>query len=484
MKKFRSYSIALLSISLAAFTACSGNNSKKIEAEKFEVHGGKIMAEENGFSGRGYINFASHINGFVEIPVNVKKDGDYAIKITFKNSIHDDWAGLRLEYDEGKYICSQRLPETSSFSSVYINAAVTFTKGKHTLKVISVNRSWLLDSIELVPLTEEILEQISPAKLPVSKNAGSASRALYKYLLSQRGKAIISGQQYSSMLDVDVIEEETGKVPAILGIDMMDYSPSRVEHGARGTVVRRAKAWVKTGGLITCCWHWNAPAQLIDENKAEMHWYDGFRSKATKFDFSKAIKDKNSEEYSLIIRDIDAIAVQLKALQDADIPILWRPLHEASGGWFWWGSKGAENYKELYKILFDRLENYHQLNNLIWVWNGQNPDWYPGDEYVDVVSYDTYPGKQIYGSFYNELQTVQTASTMPKLCALSENGPIPDVEKIIEEKLPWSWFCTWCGEFVQKDGAYSGEYTDAETLKKFYNSEYLISRDEVKFKRK
>ena len=82
------------------------------------------------------------------------------------------------------------------------------------------------------------------------------------------------------------------------------------------------------------------------------------------------------------------------------------------------------------------------------------------------------------------MQTVQTASTMPKLCALSENGPLPDIEKIAEEKLPWSWFCTWCGEFVQKDGAYSGEYTDAETLKKFYNSEYLISRDEVKFKRK
>lgn len=471
----------IFALMFAMFAACSGKDTqKKYEAEEVEVHGGRAMSEESGFSGKGYVSFGSHINGYVELPFSVSQDGVYAVRITYAAQSKNDWSGVRVEYDDGKYLCSQRLPESESFSQVLVNAPLELAKGQHKLKIIALNRGWLFDCMEVIPATEEIIASITPSKNPVSKNASAATRKLYDYLLSVRGKGIISGQQISSMAEIDVIEEMTGKTPAILGLDMMDYSPSRVERGARGNSVRRAKAWVKKGGIVTFCWHWNAPTQLVDEDRPEMRWYDGFRTKATKFDFSKAIKDKNSEEYRLIIRDIDAIAVQLKSLQDSDVPVLWRPLHEASGGWFWWGSKGAENYKSLYKILFDRLENYHKLTNLIWVWNAQNPEWYPGDEYVDVVSYDTYPPKRSYGTFHDELQAVQSASTKPKLCALSENGTLPDITRLAAEKSVWSWFCTWCGEFIERGGSYSDEYTDADSLKKFYASEYLISLDDLR----
>ena len=460
MKKLLAELFLLILVLMSA--SCSEDIGKKLKGEK--------MALEK---------FSSYSNASIEIPFTVKNDGEYALKLNYKNDLKEDWAAVRIEYDDGKYLCSQRLAETDDFSSVYANNILTLSKGKHTVKITSVNHSWLFDSMEILPLNDELLAKITPAKNPVSKNASEKTKALYSYLLSLRGKAILSGQQFSTTQELDAIESVTGKLPAILGLDMMDYSPSRVERGAKGNIIRRAKAYVKSGGIITCCWHWNAPDQLIDEDRPEMRWYDGFRTKATKFDFSKAIKDKNSREYQLIIRDIDAIALQLQALQEADIPVLWRPLHEASGGWFWWGSKGAENYKELYKILFDRLENYHKLNNLIWVWNGQNPKWYPGDEYVDVVSYDTYPGKREYKTFHTELQTVQTASCLPKLCALSENGTMPDVDKLAEEKSVWSWFCTWCGDFVQKEGKYSEEYTDLRTFKKYYENDFLITRDEV-----
>ena len=92
---------------------------------------------------------------------------------------------------------------------------------------------------------------------------------------------------------------------------------------------------------------------------------------------------EDEEGYELLMKDIDAIAQQLLILQEADVPILWRPLHEASGGWFWWGASGAEAYKQLYILLYDKLTNEYGLNNLIWLWNGQDADWYPGDEYVD-----------------------------------------------------------------------------------------------------
>jgi mannan endo-1,4-beta-mannosidase len=82
--------------------------------------------------------------------------------------------------------------------------------------------------------------------------------------------------------------------------------------------------------------------------------------------------------------------VQLKKLQDNGVPVLFRPLHEAEGKWFWWGAKGPEPAKKLYKIVFDRLTRVHKLQNLIWVWNSVAKDWYPGNSYVDVVSADTY----------------------------------------------------------------------------------------------
>ena len=81
--------------------------------------------------------------------------------------------------------------------------------------------------------------------------------------------------------------------------------------------------------MVTFCWHWNAPKDLIDQPGKE--WWRGFYTEATTFDVAKAMEDPQSEEYTLIIRDIDAIAVQLKKLANADVPVLWRPLHEAEG---------------------------------------------------------------------------------------------------------------------------------------------------------
>ena len=144
------------------------------------------------------------------------------------------------------------MPVSETFTSVYINNPVNFTKGTHEITVARVNEGWLLDSIEIVPLTEEIKNLITPSNKLAIKNPSKKTQALFDYLLSQRGKSILSGQYiYSDMNDINVIEEVTGKYPAIMGIDLIDYSPSRVEHGTRGTVIRKAKAWAKKNGIIT-----------------------------------------------------------------------------------------------------------------------------------------------------------------------------------------------------------------------------------------
>lgn len=145
------------------------------------------------------------------------------------------------------------------------------------------------------------------------------------------------------------VKTNIGKSPAILGVDMMDYSPSRVAYGTTSNEVENAIAHHNNGGIVTFVWHWNAPSGLYNSASQRAYsnipphnciltlfliaWYSGFYSTASSFNLGTALSNTNGNDYKLIIRDIDAIATQLKRLQSAGVPILWRPLHEAEGGW-------------------------------------------------------------------------------------------------------------------------------------------------------
>ncbi|MFR5757995.1 MAG: glycosyl hydrolase [Bacteroides cellulosilyticus] len=58
---------------------------------------------------------------------------------------------------------------------------------------------------------------------------------------------------------------------------------------------------------------------------------------------------------------------------------------------FWWGSDGADTYKKLWRYMFNFFKE-KGINNLIWVWTTQTKDvdFYPGDEYVDIIGRDIY----------------------------------------------------------------------------------------------
>jgi hypothetical protein len=178
------------------------------------------------------------------------------------------------------------------------------------------------------------------------------------------------------------------------------------------------------------------------------------------------------------MRDIDAIAVQLKKLKDANVPVLWRPLHEAEGAWFWWGAKGPESCKWLWKLVFDRLVNFHQLNNLIWVWTSTASaaaiDWYPGDDYVDIIGADIYLPAGTYSSNFIMFDNLASIFGGKKIITLSENGPMPDAERLFIERAAWNWFCTWSGSFIT-----DGLSNSAAQINTVFNHEYVITLDEL-----
>ncbi len=308
------------------------------------------------------------------------------------------------------------------------------------------------------------------------------AQALMDWLCGEYGSRMISGQyldEYQYGAELEAIASVTdGLYPAMVGMDFLNYSPSSVSLGSWPTSTEQAIEYWKKGYIVTFCWHWNAPEAYLDTTGN--NWWGGFYTQNTTFHLGKALSGEDPAGYNLLIRDMDAIAAQLTRLRDAGVPVLWRPLHEASGGWFWWGASGAKAYITLYRLMYDRFTTVHGLNNLIWIWNGQSKAWYPGDDVVDMIGEDLYPGKHVYDSQAAAFARCRSYTDARKLIMLSECGCVPSPVKCRNDGAMWSAWGTWCYEFVLKDDhTYSGEYSDAEALKKFYNEAITITRRDL-----
>lgn len=298
-------------------------------------------------------------------------------------------------------------------------------------------------------------------------NALPQAKRLMHYLIEVYGRQVISGQQEAPSAnppEFDFLQEQLGKQPAVRCLDYLHYSPAVNRPDG---VTERAVDWVqRRGGMVSICWHWFAPAGGAS-----------FYTKDTSFDVTRAVTP-GTEEYELVLHDLDRIAEELKVLQDAGIPVLWRPLHEADGAWFWWGAKGPEPCRKLFYMMFERFTKIHQLHHLIWVWtfakNEVASEWYPGDEYIDIVGIDKYfePGDHTANN--EGFSNLMNFSDGRKIITMPENGPIPDPSLLQEESASWLWFCPWWGKFVT-----DGETNSCEFLRAVYHHDYVITLDKL-----
>ncbi len=275
--------------------------------------------------------------------------------------------------------------------------------------------------------------------------ATEAARSLMAKLVADYGRYTWAGQHNS--IELDFIQSHTGREPAFVEGDLLNYSPSRVQYGSMpSNFTESCIALANSGYVLGLCWHWNAPTNLLNTDKEP--WYYGFYTAATTFNIAAALADTNSVEYSLILRDIDTIAVQLKKVSSNNIPVLWRPLHEASGRWFWWGAKGPGPFKALWRLMYDRLTVHHNLHNLVWVLTNEDPKWYPGDDVVDIVGVDAYPS-DTGDTLLKNWRALQWSFAGKKLLALTEFGGVPDVERMHSQGVWWSYFSCWNGTFIE-----------------------------------
>ena len=262
-------------------------------------------------------------------------------------------------------------------------------------------------------------------------SASPAARRLYAYLWRQYGQKTLTGQQEQGSAqpnpngELDYLQRVTGKLPAILGLDYIDPRDN-------DAVNDRATAWARSGGIVTLCWHWGAPDVGT-----------GYENSKKDFDVAAALKPGTPQNLAMV-RDMTEVARLLKVLQNRGVTVLWRPFHEFSGDWFWWGKHGPDAFKALWALMYDQFTRVHGLNNLIWVlgWAGQNvePPWYPGRATVDVAGADIYAND--HGNLAPMFAQVKAivGDTLP-IC-LHENGPVPD-PALLGPSADWLWFMTW-----------------------------------------
>ncbi|MBQ3136389.1 MAG: mannan endo-1,4-beta-mannosidase A and B [Clostridia bacterium] len=289
-----------------------------------------------------------------------------------------------------------------------------------------------------------------------NQNSSTETIVLYDYIADTERNAVISGQQESTWMgsadyETDYIYEASGKLPVIKGFDYMNDDFDGVNE--------RAIKWHEKGGIVTICWH--CGSDFSGEWK---------HCKETDIaDWEKALTE-GTEEYEKLVSGMDKGARALKELEAKGIPVLWRPFHEFDGDWFWWSRGGSECFKKLWKLMYDRYTNYHGLDNLIWVLGYSHKmqnvkDWYPGDEYCDIIGADTYDIKIIH-KLYRKMKGVTDA---PKPLCLHECGENP-TEKDLKIS-PWNYFMTWHTEYLT-------DTNTPEEIKALYNSELVLTMSE------
>lgn len=302
---------------------------------------------------------------------------------------------------------------------------------------------------------------------PVNPNATPEAKALLErlYATVDSGK-IISGLHHN-MLDMPYyandlvrIDRASGKTPMIWGGDLAWDAD---------TVVELATQQYHAGHIVTLMWHAGRP---FDKGRVDFrHQTSGpFTDKQW-----KELVTEGSEMHRMWIAQVDSISEYLKTLQERHIPVIWRPLHEMNGEWFWWGNRaGKKGYQKLWRMLYDRMTSYHHLNNLIWVWNAnavrETPgdramkldDYFPGIDCVDVLATDVYH-RDWRQCHHDDLAKLAQG----KLIALGELGSLPTPE-ILKNMPKFAWFMIWTG--FTKD-----EFNTADELNAIFSLPNVIN---------
>lgn len=273
-------------------------------------------------------------------------------------------------------------------------------------------------SEDYVKITEKLQAQGDQADLSkmatevklVDSNATDSAKALAAYLAGlQAEDQVLFGHQNSTFRSVrdngvtSDVKDVTGSEAGLFGIDTLSLAGTECasEHPLQASIAASKKAY-DGGSIISLSCHMpNFTSTKITETGDKDHPYD-----FSKCDFAESKDLTPCADYILeggaynaqYNAYLDIIAEYALALQKEKVPILFRPFHENSGGWFWWGtSTSADSYRAIWRYMVNYLQA-KGVHNMLYVYSPNGPidsetDYlsrFPGDAYVDVLGFDFY----------------------------------------------------------------------------------------------
>ena len=472
--------LLLLALSMMSFGVVRAQDGAKIEAEDAAYENCELV-EGTQYSG-GKALAMKESNGKITFKYNASEGGKFTVYVgydcpkgwgakVFDVSVNGNKSSIQTKAD---------IAEEAEVGTFIMNA------GENKIEITPSWTWYLIDYIRVASGSSSAVE-FNIAAAPVDAKATEAAKKVYTFLYDNFGKKTISGMMTGDMTtangdvtqheDVQAVYKASGKYPALVGFDFL-FATGRTEdedwckdYTNKG--IGLAKDLYRRGGLPAFTWHWHDPSRVTDDfysDKCTVKIADALNADGS--------WNTSSDLYKNMVKDIHTVADYFLQLQEVGAACIFRPLHEASGGWFWWGTDGGENCAKLYQLIFDEMVNTKGVHNIIWVWNPnsvKDADWNPGAAIFDVISIDIYNEAGDYSSNYAAFDKLKAMSEGKKIIALSENGPIPDIEKEIAEEAVWSWWMPWYQSWNGK----SVDKTDEAEWKKCMSDERVITLEDL-----
>jgi mannan endo-1,4-beta-mannosidase len=335
------------------------------------------------------------------------------------------------------------------------------------------------------------LSEGDAAVKPADRDLIAEARRVLDYLQSVRGKNMLSGISGSQDAQPWAVLHTTGREPAIRGGDMAGYHrkwEKMYQQVMQHTVDRAIRWWREKGGIVALQYHWMKPGD--PEGSA---WVAPPRGTGP-LDLAKAVTP-GTEENEAVMADLKITADYLEQLAQARVPVLWRPLHEIDGGWFWWTDPSQpENTAALWRLMFDYFVKQRKLHNLIWVYNAAHISltreppaatiddevahrkrYYPGAEYVDIASIDTYANPKLgWGQAQKDARLLayelMQMIAPGKMLAIAEDAALvnPDVPQ--GERPAWLYCSAWWA---------GGKNNPVAWMRTTFNHQHYLTLDEL-----
>jgi mannan endo-1,4-beta-mannosidase len=276
----------------------------------------------------------------------------------------------------------------------------------------------------------------APQPVLADKAATPQTRALFRNLLALAPSRTLFGHQNTLAYGHDWVDEPgrsdvkevAGAYPAVYGWDVMDifgttdrfrYDPVRADRLRRWILEGYAR-----GGVITLSWHMPNPVARTDAWDVK----------------TRAVERilPGGDHHAAYLEQLDTAArffASLRAQDGTMVPVIFRPYHEHTGSWFWWGRDHAsvDQFVALWRMTVARMRDHHRLHNLLYAYSTDVFDSeaaylerYPGDDVIDVLGFDDYHGiksRETLPKFEARLKMLVTmARARRKIPAVTETG--------------------------------------------------------------